>query len=360
VLVLEKSGLRLPGARGWIACLTLLLGGCVSTVQSRVIDDVRQRPIAGAMVTATWWEHASRSLTCYHAETAATNQDGVATMTASVRPPTQRAVWGNLGEHPSMVVYARGYETSLARLRAAGMKFAVVHSRSTEDLSLLPKERTRYLVPSTMDRNDRITYLRVLGDAALCLRNEAPRSYSVRFLQALKDEADQIAVTDYDRFVGQWLAFLIALARGEPRPDAPPYGGVITAAINRSPRQLAAALGSPTADPDDRDTDGRTALMHACFYGLPSMVNMLLDAGADPGRHDFNDGYNALHAAVQGASGFAVQEPARRTAYIAVVERLLRSPRVDPEAHDARGISARATAQGAKQLEILELMTRSR
>jgi hypothetical protein len=308
--------------------------GCSSplVIRGRVVDDATARPIEGALVVATWIEHRGNHFACYHVETAQTSSDGTVAMTVTLAPPRERESSTPLA-FPDIVVYARGYETSLARLRAAGWQQAAFHHVTTERAPFTGTERTRYLVPATMDRNDRITYLRVLADAADCI-GDTGRTQALR--EALAAEAREIAVTDYDHFVARWLAG----EAGSPARLSP----VFAAVESRNEAALRAALQSPAADPNDRDLEGTTALMRACARGRSTMVEMLLDAGADPARNDFKEGQTALHAAVLGAIGR--RDPASRPAYLAIVTRLLRWPGLDPRAPDVHGRTALDYATG--------------
>jgi len=53
------------------------------------------------------------------------------------------------------------------------------------------------------------------------------------------------------------------------------------------------------ANPNFKDSRGRTPLHHAAFHGYADNVQLLLAAGADPNARD-NDGWTPLNAANSG------------------------------------------------------------
>ena len=66
-------------------------------------------------------------------------------------------------------------------------------------------------------------------------------------------------------------------------------------------------LLSKGANPNVKDTRGRTPLHHAAFYGYAENVQALLAAGADPNARD-NEGWTPLNAASSGRNDRRVTE----------------------------------------------------
>ena len=321
------------------AC-TLLEYATPVTIHGRVIDETSGQPIDGAVVAATWRHNRRpRGYNCY-IETRRTSSDGLVTIKTRLPQPALPGAQ-TPREYPNVIVHARGYQTSLAELGSVGSR-RTVRNEGTERLTFAPPHRTVYLVPSKMDRNDRITYLRVLADAAACTGDDGRDVNGLVLLEALKTEADEIAVTDYDRFVAEWLAYRMQQVRRNSAATPPTPGAVLTAVEAADPWRLAAALRKRDADPDDRDLEGTTALMRASSRGLRLIVEMLLDAGADPARHDFKEAKTSLHAALEGAATALHSDPARHWAYLGIVQSLLHSERIDPAALDVHGRTARS------------------
>lgn len=69
-------------------------------------------------------------------------------------------------------------------------------------------------------------------------------------------------------------------------------------AINRDDLDEVAALLKAGVDPNARDVAGDPLLINAAWIGSPSIVNLLLQAGADPLLRD-RDGLTALERLMQ-------------------------------------------------------------
>ena len=95
------------------------------------------------------------------------------------------------------------------------------------------------------------------------------------------------------------------------------------------------------ADPDTRDSDGRTPLMRACRKGHTPSVQALLDAGADPNLVDA-DGLIALMYAAQKTKVDNVQ--------------LLLDRGADPSVRDKLGRSALDVAQEAGRTKVVKAL----
>lgn len=116
-----------------------------------------------------------------------------------------------------------------------------------------------------------------------------------------------------------------------------------------------------------RDNKGRTPLWEAVSRGYKAVVELLLDSDkVDPDAKDDN-GRTPLFAAVMGRSGISLSAtitgegfviPATITAMEGIVELLLASGRVDPDAKDARGLTPLAwvSRAGDGSIRIAEML----
>src|SRR5437660_11732423 len=74
--------------------------------------------------------------------------------------------------------------------------------------------------------------------------------------------------------------------------------GELTARILKNDLAGVAGFLSQGADPNERDSDGRTPLMHAAIDNKVDIAKALLKKGADVDGQD-DHGYGALHFAAQ-------------------------------------------------------------
>jgi ankyrin repeat protein len=75
---------------------------------------------------------------------------------------------------------------------------------------------------------------------------------------------------------------------------------IIEAASSSDLTKLREALKNPNKNINEKDQEGRTALIHAAINGKAEIVSLLLENGADPNIADLANGHTALHSAVQG------------------------------------------------------------
>jgi ankyrin repeat protein len=103
---------------------------------------------------------------------------------------------------------------------------------------------------------------------------------------------------------------------------------VITAVLRENLDEVRAALQAGESA-DERDSSGRTALMHAAIDGLTEISRTLLAASADPRAVD-RMGWSPLHFAVQGRHAEVVRD--------------LLAAGADPSSQNAQGNSPTFTA----------------
>ncbi len=82
--------------------------------------------------------------------------------------------------------------------------------------------------------------------------------------------------------------------------------GSMIGAVKKGDRARARRLLRSSSDPNERDPDGRTALMWAARKGSRQLAAMLVEFGADPNTRD-SQGQTALHYAAAGKHGAVIQ-----------------------------------------------------
>ncbi len=300
-------------------------------VKGRVVDDAASKPIEDAVVLAHWTRYVSGFHGgvhyCFHVESTRSKSDGSFEIRATL--PPLRGVSAKL--EPAVVVYKPGYQTSLKRMRVhPDNKESVVRMsifwEPIERMPLDKKEPIRYLVPSTLDRTDRLRYLNTIARAASCGSAEDSEKNGLELLHALRNEASASAVTNYEQYLVRRIEYRIQLAKGNKNGHRPerPKPSVVEAVKSRDASRLEQALRAPGSDPNERDDDDMTALMIASRFGSPELVRILLEAGSDPNKIEWGEGSTALHQATSGAMS-AKNVPDRYSHFMATIQTLLAS-----------------------------------
>jgi hypothetical protein len=327
-------------------------------VLGRVIDDKASQPIEDALVIATWtrtWSgfHNTGSQ-CFYVAAGRSKSDGSFEIRATL--PRLKGVSEKI--KPDVFVYKPGYQLSLSPQR---LRERPVHPSNVEPIAkssiFLPalekmwpdREPVRYLVPSTLNRTDRLRYLRNLAHSTACYFADESEKNALDFLHAIRDEASAKVVTNYDRYLVRVIERRIEEAKGDKTALWPerPFPSVFSAAQRvdqHGPAVLQKVLGMPGSDPNERGDGDRTALMIATAYSLPDHVKILLDAGADPNAKSWETGESALHLAVGGVLAYR-NSPERYPKALAVLQLLLSSENVCTDRPDISGKSPMRVAE---------------
>ena len=151
------------------ACARSLSG---DTIEGKVLEQVTNKPIPGAIVVARWEGHVGYTGTvCYHVESAITDERGVY-RTAAWKGPSP---YGDINyRRQNILAYKLGYEWS----------------------TVLPKDPLvlQYLKPFTGTRGERFQYLFHIGQSiAACRSPEAGQRNLAPLYRALYEEAKSLA-----------------------------------------------------------------------------------------------------------------------------------------------------------------------
>jgi hypothetical protein len=336
-------------------------------VSGRVIDDKASQPIEDAFIVATWtrsWSgFHSTAHQCFYVAAGRSRSDGSFEIRADL--PKLKGVYPKI--RPDVFVYKPGYQLSLSPQRLRERR---VHPSNVDPIAkssifwpalekMWPdREPVRYLVLSTLNRTDRLRYLRNLAHSTSCYFAEETGKNALDFLQAIRDEASAKAVTNYDRYLLRSIQRRIDEANGvkdAPWPERP-FPSVFSAAqrVDQGPATLQKVLGMPGSDSNERGDGDQTALMRATAFSLPDHVKILLDAGADPNAISWETGESALHLAVGGVLAYR-DSPERYPKALAVLQLLLGSQNVCIDRPDISGKSPLRVAE-EKLPEVFAMM----
>lgn len=300
-------------------------------------------PIAGAHILALW-SGSTQSMSgstahCLRIDATRSAADGSFSMTAPVAAVFRsglaqqfveiRIYKAGLIEHPSDQD-ERGRTMSLREERllssAALLQGGMLSARH---LSIEAR-----LYPTTEDPPDRVRDLQRLSDVtSYCETLGDPAALS-DFLQAIADEAQQIARTDYQRMLA--LAIQARATRSFGLESARPTTPTIPAELLIMDR----AYKSPElTDLERRDREQRTPLMIAARAGDVAAVTNLLSQGASPNRtrtvNDLLADDSALTGAILAYAGSrSGRAPLPHGDYLGVIKTLLDAPGSNPDLRD--------------------------
>jgi ankyrin repeat protein len=300
-------------------------------------------PIAGARVLALW-SGTTQSMSgstrhCLRIDATRSGADGSFSMNA----PVDTVFRGGLAQpYVELRIYRAGLIEHPSDQDEHGRSLSVREERRLYGAALLQGGMLQavhltvqaQLYPTTQDAPDRLRYLQQLSDVESYCETLGDAASLSAYLQAIADEAQQIAHTDYQRMLA--LAIQARATRSFGLESVEPSSPAIPAELLIMDRAYQAP---DLTDLERRDRDQRTPLMIAARSGDVAEVSRLLAQGARPNRtrsvNELLSDDSALTAAMAAYAGPATgHTPAVRDAYLGTIKALLAAPGSNPDLRD--------------------------
>lgn len=312
-------------------------------VRGTLRDGRSAAPIAGAHILALWsgttQSMSGSSEHCLRIDATSSAADGSFSMSAPLAAVFRsglgqqfvdiRIYQTGMIEHPSDQD-ERGRTMTLHEERVlSGAALFQGGMLSARHLSLEAR-----LYPSNQDPPDRVRHLQRLSDVATYCETLGNPAALSGYLQAIADEARQIARTDYQRMLALAIQARatrsFALESAIASPPAIPAEALIMARAYQAPE---------LADLERRDRDERTPLMNTARSGDLAGVRKLLGAGASPNRtrtvNDLLGDDSALTGAILAYAGSRRKgAPVVQTDYLGTIQALLDAAGSNPDLRD--------------------------
>jgi ankyrin repeat protein len=312
-------------------------------VRGMVRDGRSAAPIAGAKILALW-SASTQSMSgstqhCLRIDATQSGADGSFSMTA----PVAAVFRSGLGQQ---FVDIRIYKAAMVEHPSdqdeRGRSMSLREERLLSGAALLQGGRlsARHLTvearlyPSTQDPPDRVRDLQRLSDVQTYCETLGDPGALSSYLQAIADEAQRTARTDYQRMLA--LAIQARATRSFGLESAQPATPTIPSELLIMDR----AYKSPDlTDLERRDREQRTPLMIAARSGDVAAVTKLLGQGASPNRtravNDLLADDSALTGAILAYAGSKSSRiPAALGDYLGVIKALLDAPGSNPDLRD--------------------------
>jgi ankyrin repeat protein len=300
-------------------------------------------PISGAYILALW-SGSTQSMSgstnhCLRIDATRSAADGSFSMTA----PAGAVFRSGLGQQfVDIRIYKAGLVERPTDQDERGRTMSLREERLLSGAALLQGGMlsARHLTvearlyPTTQDPPDRVRELQRLSDVqSYCETLGDPAALS-GYLQAIADEAQQVARTDYQRMLA------LAIQARATRSFALESAATAPVPIPAETLIMARAYQSP--DPTDlerRDREQRTPLMIAARSGDSVAVTNLLSQGASPNRtrtvNDLLADDSALTGAILAYAGTrSSRAPLPHGDYLGVIKTLLDAPGSNPDLRD--------------------------
>ncbi|HEX7044131.1 MAG TPA: ankyrin repeat domain-containing protein [Burkholderiales bacterium] len=203
---------------------------------------------------------------------------------------------------------------AVVRLVAAGADVNRPGENGQTALMLAAAEGRHGLLRALLARGARVDAANSRGGTALMYAATAGDAGAVALL--IEHGASLNA-----RAANGWTALTLAAARGfdgivrlllehgaDPNiPDIYGWTALMRAADANRAASVRALLGTHRTDVDARDENGHSALHHAAAQGYEDIVQLLIDAGADPAARDRDGRTPGTLAALQGHRALALR-----------------------------------------------------
>jgi ankyrin repeat protein len=300
-------------------------------------------PIVGGHILALW-SATSQSMSgssshCLRIDATSSGADGSFSMTA----PVGAVFRSGLGEQfVDIRIYRAGLTERPSDQDERGRTMTLREERVLSGAALLQggmlsaRHMTveARLYPTTEDPPDRLRELQRLSDVQTYCETLGDSAALGSYLQALADEAQQTARTDYQRMLA------LAIEARATRSFALESAATSPSPIPAETLIMARAYQSPDlTDLERRDRDQRTPLMIAARSGDVAGVTKLLGQGASPNRtrtvNDLLGDDSALTGAILAYAGSRRNgAPQVQAQYLATLQALLAAAGSTPDLRD--------------------------